>query len=244
MDIPLVTSIWRGLAGMSDSLPLAWAMAKPLFASGLPERGLARLIERAQLPAPEPLMPMQLAAVGVDGLELARIRTVVEAYNRSNGMNLVALAALVSTHTASQGEAPVPSAPTTWQDFPQLLAQEEIAKNTWNLIREVNAFGTSGVDAHVATLWRHLAHWPGLLALIHAAFAPMRSSGEIADATQRVTDLAQEEGARLVHLRTHTQSLPADALGTITGYVTTPTQVVRMVTLGHILARWLPSTDS
>ena len=29
MRIPLVTSIWRGLAGVDDSLHLAWAAAKP-----------------------------------------------------------------------------------------------------------------------------------------------------------------------------------------------------------------------
>jgi len=34
MGIPLITSIWRGLAGMEDSLPVAWAMAKPVFLSG------------------------------------------------------------------------------------------------------------------------------------------------------------------------------------------------------------------
>jgi hypothetical protein len=38
MRIPLVTSIWRGLAGMDDSLPLAWAAAKLIYESG--ERGL------------------------------------------------------------------------------------------------------------------------------------------------------------------------------------------------------------
>lgn len=34
MRIPLVTSIWRGLAGMDDSLRLAWAAAKPIYESG------------------------------------------------------------------------------------------------------------------------------------------------------------------------------------------------------------------
>ena len=31
MRIPLVISIWRGLAGMGDSLRLAWAAAKPIY---------------------------------------------------------------------------------------------------------------------------------------------------------------------------------------------------------------------
>jgi hypothetical protein len=43
------------------------------------------------------------------------------------------------------------------------------------MIRHVNAFGASGVNAGVATLWRHLAHWPALLALVHGTFAPLQS---------------------------------------------------------------------
>jgi hypothetical protein len=39
MHIPLVTSIWRGRAGMDDSLRLAWAAAKPIDKSGEPEPG-------------------------------------------------------------------------------------------------------------------------------------------------------------------------------------------------------------
>ena len=34
--IPRVTSIWRGLAGMGDSLRLARAAAKPIYESGEP----------------------------------------------------------------------------------------------------------------------------------------------------------------------------------------------------------------
>ena len=37
MRIPLVTSIWRGLTGMDDSLRLACAAAKPIWRSYLPE---------------------------------------------------------------------------------------------------------------------------------------------------------------------------------------------------------------
>jgi hypothetical protein len=42
MGIPLVTSIWRGLAGMHGSLRLAWNAAKPIHESGVPEQALAR----------------------------------------------------------------------------------------------------------------------------------------------------------------------------------------------------------
>ncbi len=34
MHIPVVTSIWRGLAGMGASLRSAWDAAKPIYESG------------------------------------------------------------------------------------------------------------------------------------------------------------------------------------------------------------------
>ena len=66
MGIPLVTSIWRGLAGMDDSLSQVWKLAKPLYANGAPEHALPQLIEQTTLPHPEPLAPTQLAKKAVD----------------------------------------------------------------------------------------------------------------------------------------------------------------------------------
>jgi hypothetical protein len=63
MRIPLVTSIWRGLTGMDDSLRLACAAAKPIYESGEPERALTRSVAVVGLPRPEPLVPTALACV-------------------------------------------------------------------------------------------------------------------------------------------------------------------------------------
>src|SRR6185312_7126687 len=97
----------------------------------------------------------------------------------------------------------------------------------------VNAFGAPGIDAHVATLWRHLAHWPAALALIYTAFAPLQANGTIAAAAARVVALAREEGARMAHLRPAALDLPQRASDTIADYVNQPTHVARMVSLGH-----------
>ena len=65
MRIPLVISIWRGLAGMGDSLRLAWAAAKPIYENGEPERALTRSVAAVGLPRPEPLAPTALAGMGL-----------------------------------------------------------------------------------------------------------------------------------------------------------------------------------
>ena len=239
MGIPLVTSIWRGLAGMGDSLSGVWALTRPIHASGMPERALARIVARTALPRPQPLVPAQLASVGVTARDLQDIRTILAAYNRSNGMNLVALAALVVPPAPGARTDSSPASPPAWPGLRPLLPREAIDENTWNLIRHVNAFGAPGVDANIATLWRHLAHWPGLLAIVHSAFAPLQASGAIAAANVQMVALALEEGSQMASLRPQELGISPQALDTITSYVRSPTQVARMVTLGHALAQWL-----
>jgi hypothetical protein len=239
MGIPLVTSIWRGLAGMGDSLSQAWYLAKPIYASGLPEHALARVVARTSLPFPEPLAPTQLACAGVGENDVKEILAILAAYNRSNGMNLIALAALITPPSSSTGATALPSTTPVWPSLRPLLPREAINANTWTLIRHVNAFGATGIDAGVATLWRHLSHWPGLLAIIHAAFAPLQVRGTIAAASAQLVALSLEEGARMAHLRRAEIELSGQTRDTITAYVHSPTQVARMVTIGHALARWL-----
>jgi len=239
MGIPLLTSIWRGLAGMDASLARVWALAKPIYRSGLPEGALARVIAGADLPLPQPFAATQLACVGIGPRDLDGIRAILAAYNRSNGMNLVALAALVTPPGKDRAIATRPASIPPWPPLPPLLPREAINADTWELIRHVNTFGTPGIDAHVATLWRHLAHWPGLLALIYTAFAPLQANGAIAAAAEQIVALAREEGARMAHLRPAVIDIPRRASDTIADYVNKPTQVSRMVTLGHALAKWL-----
>lgn len=244
MGIPLITSIWRGLADMDDSLGPVWALTKPIYASGLPEQALAQVISRAELPRPEPLAPAQLASAGMTAHDLRDARAIVAAYNRSNGMNLVALAALVSP-PAAEPAAPAAATPAPeWPSLRPLQARASIDDETWTMICQVNAFGAPGPDAHVATLWRHLAHWPGLLALVHHAFAPLQARGEIAAASATVVALARAEGARMAHLRPARFDIPGVALDTIAEYVNNPALVARMVALGHMLADLLATRDA
>ena len=213
MGIPLITSIWRGLADMNGSLPAVWNAAKPIYLSGHVDKALARVVEHSGLPAPEPLTPGQLARAGIGSSQLDAIRTIIGAYNRSNGMNMVALAALVSPETAERENA-CPRTTPGWDRFPALMSRQEIDDNTWELVRKINAFGAPGIDAHVATLWRHLAHWPNLLSLIDSALAPRNSDGSISAAfggarpvARRTRKPARQQPWRGAGLASHTGTL-------------------------------------
>lgn len=240
MGLPLVTSIWRALASDIGALRQVWAVAKPIYESGLPESALSRIVAESDLPRPVPLVPVQLSCLGLQQSDLDDISTIVAAYNRSNGLNLVALSALVTP--SSNAEAPSAVSPATSLGRTQLrplLSREAIDADTWSMIRHVNTFGGHGLDAGVATLWRHLAHWPGLLALVYTAFAPLHAQGLIADASGRMVASAAAEASSMARLRPATLQFSPRVFDTIHGYVTSPVQVARMVTMGNALAKWL-----
>ena len=44
MNISLITSIWRGLASMNNSLEEVWTLTKPIYLSGTPELALNNMI--------------------------------------------------------------------------------------------------------------------------------------------------------------------------------------------------------
>ena len=241
MEIPLITSIWRSLYDVDGGLAAAWQAVKPLYQTGQPAVALARLVAAADLPLPIALAPGQLACAGIGGDDLPAIRGILDAYNRSNGMNMLALTALVSAPSGSAPDDP-PLAPPAWPPLRPLLAQADIYPDTWSLLNEIRHLGGWGERKEnevLATLWRHLAHWPGLLALIQSGFAPLQADGTIARSAQQAHERARLEGGRLAQLRLDNAALPDEAHKMIAAYVGGPGAVARMVTLGHGLARWL-----
>ncbi len=109
----------------------------------------------------------------------------------------------------------------------------------------MNSIGLAAPGSRaIATLWRHLAQWPGLLAVIHAAFAPLHREGTIQRSIHAVHGVSQAEGARITHLRSEHIVMPDTVRKMITRYATSPEGVVGMVTKGHVLAKWLQPGDS
>ena len=241
MQLPLITSIWRSLAADVDNLRAVWGATKPLYESGQPDAALVMLRETATLPIPDPLVTGQLTCAGISSNDLTIIRGLVDVYNRSNGMNLLALTALVVTPAGAPADRPSAPSPSPWPALPPLLTQADMSPDTWALLEHVNRFGAVPEEPGLATLWRHLAYWPGLLALIHAGFAPLQREGTIQRATGQILDIARVEGGRLAHLRSEDLSLPDSAREMIANYVLNPGLVARIASIGHGLAVWLRS---
>ena len=240
MGIPIVTSIWRGLADMDDSLLNVWNLTKPIFNNGEPEFIYNKLFEHISLPSPPKITSDTLERMGINNKELKNIKNIVSVYNRSNTMNLIALSALVNVNFSYISSSKNYKTSSINYQLPALLERHEINNNTWKIVKNINAYGTTnGSRAHVATLWRHLSYWPKLLDFADLQFRPMRDNGQIEQALETVLNYVLINKIILKEDTKSHHQLNKLTVSTITNYVHSKHQVVRMVTLGNILQKWL-----
>lgn len=237
---PVVNLIWRHLATVEGGLEWAWTAARPIYAGRQAQAAAARLYARLDPPLPCPLAPGALQAVGVPAADLPRVRAVADGYNRGNGPNLIALTALLVEPAGTPPSDPIPaSGPPA--PLPRLLSEPDVTPETWALVKAINLLGARPDEPILATMYRHLAHWPGLLALMHASWAPLAEDGRLAAAIGRARALSKEEAARLATLRADAGPAPEAARAALVEF--TDHVISRMVPIGVALARWLPPGD-
>jgi hypothetical protein len=83
LGVEVVNLIWRHLATIPDAPPWAWGMLRPLYADGTIRAEAQALHTRIALPHLPPFPHDLLAAVGLGGDDLASIRNILAAYDRS-----------------------------------------------------------------------------------------------------------------------------------------------------------------
>jgi len=203
LGVPLVNLIWRNLAAIPGGLAWAWRSVKPLYANGAIQAEARALLEGQQLPD-MPVLPVSaLRAAGVDGGAEKAIHAILESYDRSNPLNLVALSALLAGlngETAPADPAALPDtakAPELDVALPTLLPLDDMADSTADLVRGINRLGARGQDHIIVSMPRHLAHWPGYLALYWTLIAPLDANGTLHGCIDAVLADGRRRGARL-----------------------------------------------
>ena len=238
MNIPLITSIWRGLASMDHSLEEVWTLTKPIYLSGAPELALNKMINSVHLPTPKIINKIYLKTLKENDLQ--NIKEIIKVYNKSNGMNLMALSALVMSDFKPRVNIINVTPKIVKPTFLRLMTKDEISSETWSIVRKVNSIGSpQGLDSHVATLWRHLAHWPSFLSLVYDNFIPLDLNGEIIKAQENILNHVQENGINLKRQKIKYSEINDTTRNTIRDYVHTNNQVIRMVVLGNMMDKWL-----
>jgi len=222
LGVDVVNLIWRHLATIPGALPWVWAALRPLYVDGTIAAEAAALHDDLDLPQLPPFPPEALTAAGLLDDDISTIRNVLAAYDRTNAMAIVAFSALllclgdellplsaVSPHGGTVFHEP-PAIP-----LPSLLNIADLPPATAELVLTLNRLGTRRTNPILASMYRHLAHWPTYLALAWTMIAPLDADGRL---NHSIADAASKARARAAHLavRPHAPSngLPGPAIGT------------------------------
>ena len=202
LGVPVVNLIWRRLAYFPGGLEWAWSAVRPLYAGGLADAAAAGIRERTPLPDLPPWPRDMLPAMGLGEEESRAILRVLASYDRGNRLNLAALGALLQ---ALEGAAAGGSAPAAGGgaravvegELPPIPSMESLTPEVRALVLDLNELGGRGSEV-VASLYRHLAWWPGYLALIWVQLAALDRDGRLAATIASGAEAAHEASAGLV----------------------------------------------
>ena len=187
LGVPVVNLIWRHLAVFPGGLAWAWQSLKPLYANGAVSAQATALRAGLDIPKLPGLSAPALAAAGLSRDDLAWITMIQASYERSNAMNMIALGALLAQ---LEGGPPAPTAKiiaaaspsygdekVVAGEMPLLLTLDAMNADLRALVEALNRIG--GRDEILASMYRHLAHWPPYLALLHVLLAPFADDGRL-----------------------------------------------------------------
>src|SRR5258706_6298199 len=208
----IVNLIWRNLATIPGALEWTWITAKPLYLGPAP--AYAEAVRRAiDLPVVPSFSHDTLAAAGLSNDDVARIRDILDSYHYTNALALVVLSALVMHFEPTQQDAVTPSngAPRPLGvKLPELPPMQSLKLEVARLIEELNGFGEDTDKSLIASMYRHLGHWPAYLSLVRTMLCPLETNGQLLTLTRSIRDLARLHGRGLAqHLR---PSTPPDTL--------------------------------
>ena len=245
--VAVVNLVWRHLATIPGALPWCWAAVQPAYRDGAIAFQAAALRRALPLPALTPPPAVVLDAIGVGADDRAHIRRVVDSYDQTNAMALVALTAL-----SLRIDGRVPAAESGGRTriqaidgpMPRLLARSEMTPDAASLVARLDALGRRPDERIVASMYRHLAHWPAYLALSLVQLAPLAADGRLAAAIEAAAALARD-GARRVAAELTPPERPLDpatraaAKRGIEEFTRHP--LARMVPVAALLRRLMPA---
>ncbi|MFY0611382.1 MAG: hypothetical protein JXQ99_07650 [Hyphomicrobiaceae bacterium] len=190
LRVPVVNLIWRHLATIPGALPWTWATLKPLHDAGTlaaeAEAMNAGLKVPSEIVAPGALSGEVLTAIGLSPTDIDQIDMILRSYGRSNTINIISVCVLSAClGSPAQREislrvdqnSRVGHRPPIGGAMPRLMSPDEMAPDTRTLIDALNDIG--GRRAILPTMYRHLAHWPGYLKLVHDTLAPCDRDGRL-----------------------------------------------------------------
>ena len=200
LGVPVVNLIWRHLAVIPGGLPWAWNSVKPLYETGAIASEAEALRSGITISPGRGLSSDAINVIGLSPDDTARIIMVLDSYERSNAMNLLSLSALYARLDGRQNVDATrvgqsnPGKAVEGQ-MPKLLSLDEMSADTRQVVLALNEFGAR--TAIMPSMYRHLAHWPGFLALLHVYLATIDADGRLEAMMQQILS---DAAAKAEHL--------------------------------------------
>ncbi len=267
LGVPVVNLIFRHIATVPGALPWMWELLRPLYLSAELRSAASSLIVAMRLPSVPTLSRSALQVAGVDAENELLIARVLDTYNRSNALNLIALAALSA---ASNTETRLIGAPQSGRDpdepqtakmsgsearrlpapieeaLPALLALADMDRATRELVESLNRIGDRDGGRILASMYCQLAHWPGYLALAETLLKSLEAAGALANAIEETRAAGRREAFNLAE-RVHATPVSAPAPGMPERQAVdealerfTSNTIAKMLTIAQVLKASLP----
>lgn len=250
--VPMVALIYRHLATIPGALEWAWALIEPAMLTGQLQQRAWDMAAAAVIPGDRAIPHAALRVAGIDAAAEAAIGQVLDAYNRSNPVNMLVVGCLAQ-HLAGQGGQAAPASAIHWQPPPAPLplpAMVDPAAMTPAMRELVLLLTDRDAGRAPSPLWpslyRHLANWPAMLGYASIVIVPEFAAIDAAaallrqQATGAAADFARQTAPSAVFVapeageRDRLQSA-IDRFGS---------RIPEMVVIGGRLRRALPPSKS
>lgn len=237
LGVSVVNLVWRHLATMPGALPWVWTSVRPLYGAGILDDAAAAFRREMALPSVPAMPGAVLAAAGLSDSNRAGIGAVLASYDHSNTINLLALGAFLRQPQGGPATGRPEPAQAMSEALPKLLTFQDMAPATAALVQTLNLLGERDEGRIVASMWRHLSHWPPFLALAWALLAPLHQAGSlnraILDNLDRTGPLRDRLAGQLGRAEAPAPAIQAQALAAVRTFVDHP--IGKMVTTCRIL---------
>ena len=251
MNIGMINLIYRRMATADGLLEWVWDAVRPVLASGGVERAALLLESGLDWPSMPEIPAPALPLLGLGSPEIDTLIRVLDDYNRGNSLNLFLLTAFAerlksggSWEEVPDATVDVPSAKP--QDLPPIVAMSDMSKETASLVRVLSAPISLANKPMIPSLFRHLARWPGYLALVSPHIIHMIGSGKLSTVSSivrnRAIGFAPDLGKKIrvpVGLKTPGEAIQAYWIDQWQSYTSKP--IPEMIVIGYALRHALPT---
>ena len=241
LNVTAINYVWRHIATIDGGLRWAWEAARPMFVSGRVEIECEHLLAQLSYPKLPALDDTTLALVGVSGDGRDTIGAILDTYNRGNLLNMVSLSALlVDPVIPPAGERPRAKLPFTALPLPPIPEVADLSADVGDQVLRLNSLGAKpGPNRVVASIYKHLALWPGYLSVSWAQLAAMHADGSLLDLIEVTQKQARLHAAYLAgDLGPRPAGPVADRVrSTVEEF--TDTVIARMIPIGQMLRQSL-----